>query len=710
MQKSSTWSVLFGVAGMLLFLGGALLSYAGRAFLAEEGFARRVAQSFEDPRVSSYAAEEVTDEVLQANRDLIAVRPLLVLTVESALTSRVARPVLRTTARTMHRLLFTEMGEELLFTVDDVLALARSTLEQSNPALADRLPARLSVQLRDRIDVDPRALGVVRSVRGAVEGGLALGLLALGGLLLALGAFQGRPVSRGLVRLGVLLGVAGILLLPVGWAIGWALSSAVSEPAAAAALRGLAGTLLRDLRFWSLGLLGAGIVLSALPYGATLRGEPLLREFGRVLVDTPERPSTRVLRAVLLLCFGALLVFAPRPTLDAVAACAGAALTFAALVELVTACMTLRAEPHWLSREELTVELKGAARLGAALVAGWGVLLGVFAAGVTRSTSWAWLPTRGCNGDEQLCELPLDEVVFATTHNSMAASDQPGWLIPNQELGIAQQLEDGVRGFMIDVYWGYPAGDQVLTHFDEGGEVGAGFARVVGEEGVQAARRIRNRLLGEPYGPRDLYLCHGFCELGATTLSEGLLVFRRFLERHPREVLVIVVEDNGQIDPADMARALEASGLSRFIYHGPTTAPWPTLGAMIERGQRVLIGAEVEGGDLPWYHSVYDGLIQETPYHFTTPAEFSCAPHRGDRTGALFLLNHWITAPPAPLPSRAEVVNGKSFLLSRVEQCEEERGRRANLVAVDFYRTGALFEVVRQLNQRAIQRRKVSER
>ena len=34
----------------------------------------------------------------------------------------------------------------------------------------------------------------------------------------------------------------------------------------------------------------------------------------------------------------------------------------------------------------------------------------------------------GCNGDARLCERPLDEVVFAGTHNAMSAADRPGWM------------------------------------------------------------------------------------------------------------------------------------------------------------------------------------------------------------------------------------------------------------------------------------------
>ena len=34
--------------------------------------------------------------------------------------------------------------------------------------------------------------------------------------------------------------------------------------------------------------------------------------------------------------------------------------------------------------------------------------------------------------------------------------------------------------------------------------------------------------------------------------------------------------------------------------------------------------------------------MQETPFLFLSPDDFSCAPNRGDPDAPLFLMNHWI--------------------------------------------------------------------
>jgi len=90
--------------------------------------------------------------------------------------------------------------------------------------------------------------------------------------------------------------------------------------------------------------------------------------------------------------------------------------------------------------------------------------------------------------------------------------------------------------------------------------------------------------------------------------------------------------------------------------------------------------------------------MQETPYSFHEPGEFSCEPNRGAAGNSLFLVNHWIETSPAPLPSNAEIVNAYDFLLARAKRCQKERGRLPNLIAVDFYKTGDVVRVAATLN------------
>ena len=186
-------------------------------------------------------------------------------------------------------------------------------------------------------------------------------------------------------------------------------------------------------------------------------------------------------------------------------------------------------------------------------------------------------------------------------------------------------------------------------------------------------------------------------------LSAVLADIRAFLVSHPGEVLVIVVEDGAA--PQDFVAQVRSAGLEDFVYRGPITSPWPTLRTMIAGGQRLVLLAERHGGGAPWLRPAF-AAIQETPYTFksaaalTDPARLSasCVPNRGEPGASLLQINHWVDTSPAPRPSNADRVNAHAALLQRVRACEAQRGRRANVVAVDFYRHGDLFGVVDELN------------
>jgi hypothetical protein len=127
---------------------------------------------------------------------------------------------------------------------------------------------------------------------------------------------------------------------------------------------------------------------------------------------------------------------------------------------------------------------------------------------------------------------------------------------------------------------------------------------------------------------------------------------------------------------------------------------------MIDSGQRVVFMAENYAGTAPWYHLVYKATTEETPYAFKKvgqlidPAKLpkSCEPNRGPVNAPLFLVNHWITTDPVPLPSQAAQVNAYKPLLRRVRECQRLRHHFPNLIAVNFYRRGDLFKVVDKLN------------
>ena len=102
----------------------------------------------------------------------------------------------------------------------------------------------------------------------------------------------------------------------------------------------------------------------------------------------------------------------------------------------------------------------------------------------------------------------------------VAASD--GFLNGYQTFGIERQLEDGIRGFLIDVYFGFDEGNIVVTDrapvSEEEREL---LVADIGESAVAAAEATRAAFEAEGVAA-DLYLCHALCEIGAAPLVPEL--------------------------------------------------------------------------------------------------------------------------------------------------------------------------------------------
>jgi len=304
---------------------------------------------------------------------------------------------------------------------------------------------------------------------------------------------------------------------------------------------------------------------------------------------------------------------------------------------------------------------------------------------------------RSCNGSAALCDRRLDEVFFPGTHNSFAASAEPGWYFANQTYGIPRQLQDGIRAFLIDVHYGVrdPGTGSVRTDLAAEGSDRNKVAEQVPARALRVAEQVAGGIgLGTEHGESMPYLCHTLCELGAEPLGRELEVIRSFLERHPDQVLVVIVED--YVPPATIERAFEQAGLARYLATLERHSPLPTLGELISSGRRLLVFAEEKGGSPAWYQPAFS-FMQDTPLGALRPGQLSCARYRGEPSSPLLLMNHWI--PPFP-PSLAvnSQIGRSAFLRARLERCTRERGIRGAIVAVDFYERTSVVEVARRLN------------
>lgn len=276
-----------------------------------------------------------------------------------------------------------------------------------------------------------------------------------------------------------------------------------------------------------------------------------------------------------------------------------------------------------------------------------------------------------CNGSELLCGRHYDDVAYATTHNAMAARFAPysySPLISNQCSGVPTQLEDGIRGLMLDIHLYQPPD--------------ADF--------------------------EDLYLCHSDCDFGAQLLVDGLAEVRSFLDDHPAEIVTFIIETDADTAPmeAQIRDAFIASGLEPYAHVQTPGTAWPTLGEMVAADERLVVltddsspqtGCNATGTPCPWNHYLWGGFAFETPFTARNAGEFTCSDLRGDPGDDLFILNHFLTVNIGQ-PRFARQVNFDPLISRRARECWAYQGQIPNFPTVDFYEIGRVVRTANLLN------------
>jgi hypothetical protein len=459
------------------------------------------------------------------------------------------------------------------------------------------------------------------------------------------------------------------------------------------------------LRNAALFMVGTGAIVAAAA-ASLIRPAPLGEPIGELwaLIRTePQSTVWRAARGATFLALGVWLALDRETLVNLALTLAGAYLVY----EGVRILLWLVYKPRL--DEQVTPRPEGRRRFVPLLLAAATVLLAATALASEGELTIKPPALGACNGDRTLCNKRLEEISIVATHNSMSAP-LPGWFFSEQNAPIPDQLKDGVRGLLIDTYEAdlLPNGRHRTVFEDANAKKQSELESGLSPDAVEAALRIRDRLGFEGQGKRGLYLCHGFCEIGATSLPTVLGQLRAFMITNPGEVVVIVHQD--QITPAQWVGAIRDAGLDTYAYDGDVRQAFPTLREMIRSDKRLVILNENQAGSAPWNHLAYEGALKETPFAFTRVGQLndpkqrpaSCAANRGTETAPLFLLNHWVNTPPSPRPSLAAQVNAYGPMLARARACQRLRGALPNLLAVNFYRQGEPFKVARTLNELSI--------
>lgn len=249
-----------------------------------------------------------------------------------------------------------------------------------------------------------------------------------------------------------------------------------------------------------------------------------------------------------------------------------------------------------------------------------------------------------------LLNKKYNEVCFLMTHNAMNNTEK-GYLLPNQTHSISKQLQNGVRGLMIDTYDG--ANGIALTY-------------------------------------------HAVEFAGKQNLKDVLLEINSFLITNPNEIVSIIFENNGS--NTQLIKAIQDADLERFAYIHDGT--WDTLNVMIKNNNRLVIFVEYNKTPTTAYMHFAWANIFDTKFQYKNANEFDCNINRGSLgANKLFLINHWLSNfLGIPDKSLANKANNKATISKRVNDCSEANNHFVNFLGVDFYEIGQAKAIVDSIN------------
>lgn len=267
--------------------------------------------------------------------------------------------------------------------------------------------------------------------------------------------------------------------------------------------------------------------------------------------------------------------------------------------------------------------------------------------------------------------LPFNRYAWLTTHNSFAIVGEPSHTgeprvtFENQEDSVSDQLKNGVRGLMLDMY--DFRGDVWLCHSFGG-------------------------------------ICYNFTafEPAINTLAEVEV----FLSANPTEIITIFIEDYVK-SPNGLTKLFTAAGLKKYWF--PVSSmpkngqDWPTITNMVANNYRLLVftsNSTKEASEGIAYNWRY---VNENQYGNGGMKPGQC-PKRGEsapmnaKSRSLVLMNFF-----RDNPVQVEACKYNSApLQAMLPACYAAAGNRwANYLAVDFYKRsdgGGTFAALDTLN------------
>jgi len=691
---------LLAAFGALLLVLGSMGWWLSTRVLDAEGFADVAAKATDRQAVRDYIADQATLKLAPTSNFVSAARPVVTDAISAAIATPPVRAAIHDFVYRAHRQVF-QVGGAQRVDVDSQQAAVtiRSALEVANPSLAKKLPANVldattTVSQSGTVDLALKA--------GRWIDDLWLPTLLVGIGALALAVFKARDRVHAIRVVGVSTAIGGGLLLGVGLATpAFATVAATADVGRGDAIATFIEVLVGRLTGAGKTMVVVGLLLALAPGHD---GGDLRSRYERVRAwVTAKRQHTgwRVLGGAAIITAGVLALTVPMGLLQATLDIGALLAVYVGIVVVLRALRVLVTD-HTITRlHKRQVALIFAVILGAALFTGT-IAVGLVAS--VQEPAQASPTNEGCNGYIDLCPFPINQIVWPASHNAMssAAYDFFG---AEHVLTVPEQLNAGIRFFMLDAYYGYDDNGLVRTNL-AGGISKAELRKERGADAVRELDRL-NALTGvaDTSGKhQDVYFCHDFCELGAVPAVDVLAQVNDFLDRNLTDVVVLDLED--YVKPKDVKRVLQESGLWDRVYTLKPGQPIPSLLDLVtpkhpdtesEQPRRVILMSEKHGGQAKWLPGTY-ALSQETPFTYTAVNQFDCAPNRGKTAKPFFIINHWLRPNGPPDPVEAGKVNSRATLTKRLQACTAERGAIPNALAIDFTSIGDLHKTVSEFN------------
>ena len=207
-RRAGAVSWILAVLSAMALATAALLAYAEHTVFSSDAFADRAAATLKAQPVRDATARRLTNVLVGAHPDLVALRPIVELGARAVVGTPQFGSLVRRAALDAHRSAFDAHARGLTFQIRDAGLLAADVVRRVSPRAADRLPTRAITRVA-RIKGGVHAF-MLRLAEHADRARLAKWIALAAALMLALTALLVTDSRRASVlRLGVALALGG---------------------------------------------------------------------------------------------------------------------------------------------------------------------------------------------------------------------------------------------------------------------------------------------------------------------------------------------------------------------------------------------------------------------------------------------------------------------------------------------------------------------